>query len=460
MPPDSPTPPSRLDAATVAIYATGQFGWSLASYAVLNQLPYFYMPPTENGEAVFPPFIHQGPLWLGLTLLGLLAAGGRLFDAVSDPLIAAWSDRFRSRWGRRRPFLLAAALPFAVLSAAVFHPPSAAPAANALWLGVTLTLFYAAMTAYVVPYNALIAELGRTARERLTLSTAISFTWAAGFMTGSTVFALQGAWEDALGPTTAFQRVLGLFAAVSALAMLVPGLLLDENRLVARQADADPGLASARRVWSDRNFRWFAASDFLYWLAVTFIVSGMVYYVTELLGRDKAFATAFFAPIFLGSLLCYLPVSWWARRAGKRRVLMAGFATFAGAFALTAGLRPGLPAEGAWLAALGTLAAVSLAIFGILPNAVVGDLADAEARRTGRSVAGMYFAVRTLVMKAGTAAAMLVFNSFLAWGTGGVRATALAALGFCLAGALAFSRYREPGPSAGTALSGEGPGNP
>jgi GPH family glycoside/pentoside/hexuronide:cation symporter len=88
-------------------------------------------------------------------------------------------------------------------------------------------------------------------------------------------------------------------------------------------------------------------------------------------------------------------------------------------------------------------AAVALAIFGILPNAVVADLAQARQEREGVPVAGMYFALRTLVMKLGTSAAMLLFPSFLLWGTAGVRASALAALVFCAAGLLAFLRFRE-----------------
>jgi GPH family glycoside/pentoside/hexuronide:cation symporter len=301
-------------AGMMVLFATGQFGWSLASYGVLNLLAYFYMPPEEGGQALFPPMIFQGNVLAGLTLIGLIGASGRVFDAFTDPLIAQWSDRARSPLGRRRVFLLVAALPFAMLSAAVFLPPFAgAGPGNAIWLSISVALFYLAMTLYVVPYNALIAELGRTARERLHLATAVSVTWALGFAMGSQIYLVQDLFEAQMDPRSAFQRSILLFSGLAFLAMMIPALFLQENRYVQQIEDApvtaeDSAMKSLRRVWSDRNFRWFALSDFLYWLALTFIQMGIAYYVVELMGKEKAYASAFMVVVFGLSFLCYAPV--------------------------------------------------------------------------------------------------------------------------------------------------------
>lgn len=74
------------------LYALGQLGWSLASFAVGNLLVYFYMPP-EQGAPVFPSFVFQGAVLSVLTLIGLVSAGGRVLDGIVDPIIANWSDR-------------------------------------------------------------------------------------------------------------------------------------------------------------------------------------------------------------------------------------------------------------------------------------------------------------------------------------------------------------------------------
>ncbi len=441
-------------AGMIAIYAVGQFGWSLASYGVLNLLAYFYMPlKGEGAESLFPPFVFQGSVFAGLTLIGLIGASGRLFDAFTDPLLANWSDRTRSRLGRRRVFLLCSALPFALLSAAVFFPPAPAPGwLNSVWLACSITLFYLAMTAYVVPYNALIAELGHSAKERLNLATAISVTWALGFALGSQIYMVQDLFEQNMNSVQAFQWSIALFAGLGAMAMLVPALFLDEKRYTSAADDQSPSdsrasskglFAAFAQVWSNRNFRWFALSDFLYWLSLTFIQMGVAFYVVELMGRDKAYASVFMLIVFGLSFVFYAPVNWLASRWGKRRVLLAAFLLFGGAFALTASFRAD---NGASLMALGALqifAAFALASFGILPNAIVGDLAEEHRLREGQAVAGMYFAVRTLIMKAGTSAAMLIFPTFLLWEQGGTRASAIAAVLFCLLGFLAFLRYKE-----------------
>jgi Na+/melibiose symporter-like transporter len=85
--------------AVFLLYSLGQLGWSLTSFGVLNLLTYFYLPPQEGGEAIFPPYIFQGAILGALTLIGIIASGGRFFDAFTDPLIANLSDRSTSGLG-------------------------------------------------------------------------------------------------------------------------------------------------------------------------------------------------------------------------------------------------------------------------------------------------------------------------------------------------------------------------
>ena len=75
--------PTRLPLKVIWIYAMGQLGWSLASYGISSLLPYFYMPPETSGQSsIFPTFIPQTAIF-GITLLGLISGGGRLFDAFN-----------------------------------------------------------------------------------------------------------------------------------------------------------------------------------------------------------------------------------------------------------------------------------------------------------------------------------------------------------------------------------------
>jgi GPH family glycoside/pentoside/hexuronide:cation symporter len=124
-------------------FAIGQFGWSLLSALITNWLVYFYEPTTENIEAGQTLFIPQGRVILGIvTIIGGIAALGRIFDAITDPLIANMSDRSRNPKGRRIPFMKKIAIPFAAVTVLVFWAPvNGVSTINGIWLRVTLLMF-------------------------------------------------------------------------------------------------------------------------------------------------------------------------------------------------------------------------------------------------------------------------------------------------------------------------------
>lgn len=154
------------------MYALGQMGWALTSYAVGNLLVIFYASP-ESGDIQFQPFFSRGPILFGfLTVMGIIFAVGRIFDAVTDPVIAGLSDRGKFKIGRRRFFLIISIIPFTALSVLAFMPPvNGVSAINAVYVGYVGILFYLFMTMYVTPFFALLSEIGHNSGERLQLST-------------------------------------------------------------------------------------------------------------------------------------------------------------------------------------------------------------------------------------------------------------------------------------------------
>ncbi|MFN3705762.1 MAG: MFS transporter, partial [Thermoflexales bacterium] len=161
-------------------YAIGQLGWSTLVNIVGLMLVYFYVPPDDAG---IPFFINQVVLLGILNVVSLVAASGRLVDAITDPIIASLSDRLNHRLGRRIPFMLAGAFPSALFCMLMFTPPVGGISVwNMIWLVVIQALFYTALTAYVTPYFALLPELGHTSTRRLNLSTWISITYALGII--------------------------------------------------------------------------------------------------------------------------------------------------------------------------------------------------------------------------------------------------------------------------------------
>ena len=128
-------------------YAIGQLGWSIISGLIGSWLVYFYQPSqkaiTEEGMI---PLIPQGRVVLGiLTIIGLATAIGRIFDAVTDPLIGNWSDNCKHKLGRRIPFMKWSAIPLGLVFVLVFCAPiNAVSSINTIWL---FTIFLLHVTA-------------------------------------------------------------------------------------------------------------------------------------------------------------------------------------------------------------------------------------------------------------------------------------------------------------------------
>ncbi|MEG0756476.1 MAG: MFS transporter, partial [Oscillospiraceae bacterium] len=144
----------QVTSRTIAAFCVPQFAVGLFTAMLNNYLIYFYQPSAESG---LPTLITQGTVILGfLTVVGLLKAIGHVFDAVTDPLVASWSDKCKHPKGRRIPFMKWAAIPFGLSALLMFCVPQAAPGmVNNIWLAVCLWSYYLFYTLYMIPHNAL-----------------------------------------------------------------------------------------------------------------------------------------------------------------------------------------------------------------------------------------------------------------------------------------------------------------
>jgi GPH family glycoside/pentoside/hexuronide:cation symporter len=160
-----------------------------------------------------------------------------------------------------------------------------------------------------------------------------------------------------------------------------------------------------------------------------------------------------FAAMTFFSLLCYAPVNIFAKKMGKKKLIAFAFMFFSVTFLVTA-LAGILPIPGvAYGFIIAALAAVPMAILGILPQAVVADISEADKIETGESRQGMFYAARTFAFKMGQSLAMLLFTSIKTINSDvpsgesgyglGLRITAILATVLCLIGGLIFFRYNE-----------------
>ena len=429
------------------MFAIGQLGWAALAGVISNCLVYYYMPEDSLLSQGHTIFIAQSAVFFGmLTIIGGITALGRLFDAVTDPWIASLSDRCKHRLGRRIPFLRYAAIPFGVVTVLVFVSPiNGESPINAVFLAVMMLLFYLCMTCYCTPYNALIPELGRTQKLRINVSTYISATYFIGTALAYTVPTIASMLFPTFGVAGGYRIAIAGLAVVAVICMLVPAFGIDEHKYADTTPSESPAFNSLVKTFKNKEFQTFVASDILYWVAFTMFQTGLLFYVTELMGLDVAWSTILLVLMMVVAFILYIPVNFLAKRIGKKKLIVFAFSFFAVTFGITAlsGML-GVPLE-AWGILIAILASIPLAILGVLPQAVVADIADVDALDTGEARQGMFYAARTFAMKLGQAVSMLVFTGIIAMDIGDMkyRITAIAACAFCLLGALVFARYHE-----------------
>lgn len=425
-------------------FAIGQFGWSLLSGIITNWLVYYY---TDETAGIFGSHITTGPVFLSITLFGLITMVGRIFDAVTDPLIASWSDRSSYKGGRRIPFMKFIAIPFALVTCAVFFlPQTGSIVVNDILVFVTLMLFYLFMTIYCTPYNALISELGNDEKNRINVSTYISFTYILGLSISFLIPNVAGIFEASLGKENSIRVAIGIMSAIAAIAMILPGLLIKERDYIKSVPVKTDAFTSLFKSFSNPQFARFVASDVIYFFAVTLFQTGLPFYETKLMDVPDTFTFTLTVIMTVVSLCLYPVVNKFSLKMGKKKPIILGFFTYALVFFLASICGKGL----IWGIVIAVCAGIPMAILGILPQAVVADIAETDAYDSGEERSGMFFAARTFAMKMGQAISMLVFTSVVARFTSdagtnpfGYRLTAIIATVFCLIGAVLFFFYNE-----------------
>lgn len=440
----------KLSRGKVWCFAIGQFGWSILSALISSFLVAFYQPDPATQAAGQPIFIPQGLVIFGiLTILGAITWFGRIFDAVTDPWIASKSDRHRSKAGRRIPFMRMAALPFAVVTVLTFWSPIQGESwINAAFLFVMLTLFYLFMTMYCTPYNALIPELGTEQKTRMAISTVISFTFIAGMALAYMAPMIWGMLEGPLGSRVLAIRVTFTgMSLIGLICMFVPVFTIRETDYVTAQPSQSTAMQSLAATFRNKDFRIFVASDIVYFLGITMFQNAMLYFVTSLLKLPESMSTLYFVGMTALSVLFYPLVSTLTPKYGKKKLILIAFGIFTLAFAYTAALGTFLPLPAeiqGYILCL--LAAPAMAIFGILPQAVVADIAECDELETRENRSGMFYAARTFSMKMGQAVAMLLVTSLgtIRQDIGlGYRIIAIAAACVCVLGGVLFAMYNE-----------------
>ncbi len=378
-------------------WATGEVG--LACYAGISTI-YLLFYATE--------VLRIPPVWAGLALLV-----PRVWNVVADPLVGIVSDRTRTRFGRRRPYLLAGAIFWGICFAALFNlPRGQASALDILWFGAVFLLNNTGLSLYQVPYATMLAEISRDQHVRTRL---------AGYREivarGAILLTLaSGPWL--LGRYTSEARGFGIIGVVFGAAIVVSGLVAFFATTDGAEPDAairhDHGLrAQLATLAGNRPLAWLSAS-FLFVNVGDAVFSGaLVYYLTRILGESPS-AIGILYPVSSITGILVAPL-WWraANHLGKIPVCRAALALNAICCLLPFWITP---AHSALMYPFMLLYGLSNTGARLLPNAMAPDTADLDQARTGERREGAIFGIFVFVQQTGFAVGGFVLSLFLAAG--------------------------------------------
>ena len=414
-----------------------------------NYLIYFYQPTAASG---LPVLITQGYVFAGvLTVIGLIKALGHVIDAVSDPMVAALSDKSGCRDGRRIPFLRRYAVPFALCALLVFCSPFDAPLLNDIWLAVFIWAYYIFYTLYMIPHGALLPEMVRDEGLLMDSYTFHSLFFVTGSMVGYATPAIVSLIKGlGVSPISAWRLTFLAFTVIGVCLLFVPTLVIREKDYVSSVRPTAPLMESLRHAFSNRHFRVATLGQLFEGAGMSFFQACIMYYITELMGIPEEQSIIIMATSIVGSLALYPAINRWSKRRGKKLPVVAGCLVFAAAEFVICFVDI-FPRSMATAVAFALFVSFPFAVLNILPGSMMADVIRCDTVKTGVNQEGTFSAAKNFVTKLGVSIATMIVPSLVVVGAAagrsvgrrGLLLTAIVGGVFTLASAGVYLLYDE-----------------
>jgi glycoside/pentoside/hexuronide:cation symporter, GPH family len=399
-------------------------------------LIYFYAPPESAGRGAL----------LSLGTVSLLLFLGKLIEAFDDTLIGHWSDRTQSRLGRRLPFILGATPLWALFAFLIFVPPrDASGPAVAIWFFVTLQCFHMFATLSTGPYEALLPELARTSAARVRM---VGYRVSFGVLGAAIGLVGSGLLVERFG----FGVMAALMAGLALLGRYLGMASVWTQARASRPVATLPLRAALRATFSNRGFLLLLPSTMLFGAGLAMLVGLLPYYVHAVFGAEReGLWVALLTAVVIGAMAGSIPLfAALARRTSKQHAYRVAMLGAVGTLPLIAigGFLPGVPLLPQVLLVM-ALVGVPLAGVFLFPGALVADICDHDARRTGARREATFYGAREFAEKTAASLAPLLLALVLMLGNSsadplGIRLAGPLAASLVLGGYLIFRHYDLP----------------
>ena len=387
---------NRLPVKDQVLFAVGGLGENVTFQAVTAWLLFFWAGRGDPNNALIP-----------IGLLGILLGLGRFIEAFDDPLIGYLSDRTKSPWGRRFPYIFIGAPLLALSFFLLWLAPDQSPTiTNVIYFFLMLQFFFLTYTITSAPYEGILPEIAKTSQDRVSTS-----AWrvlfgvigaglglvGSGILIQSFGFATMGAVLGTIGFIAFWVTIFGI-----------------RKRLISSARTAQINFYQALlATLKNTQFLIFSAAFILFSLGLNLLTTLMPFYVVNLLKLAEG-QTALFMALVLGSMLLALPVQTrLSSRFGKKKVYAYSMLALGLLFPLlfAAGLTPFNPF---WQTAV-LVVLIGLALSGqfIFPNAILADVVDFDETKTGLRREAIYYGMQNTLQKFSFALSSIIFGTTL-----------------------------------------------
>jgi GPH family glycoside/pentoside/hexuronide:cation symporter len=422
-----------LSMREIILYNLAGLTFNLFDTILYAWLPYFYIPPADSNLTRYIP----------LAALGVILAGGRILDAVTDPLMGYLSDHTRSRWGRRKPYIFISNPILFISFILVWNPPVPGESlTNAVFLGAVLFFYYISYTGMLIPWFAVLPEMSPKNDERVKIASVGVAIGVLGALIGG---GLSGPLMGSFGMFR-MALMLGLVGLVAGQLTLYG---VHERHRLNPDEEPPPFLTVMREMFADRQVLSFSAMIMFVQLTYQLMLMNVPYLTPLILVRSEGDASILMGEVIL-STAASVPL--WYRLLGrypKRTLFRAIIVWMAAGFGLSFFIGK-LPFFSPFMQAMIVFPLVAVPIGGMFITVLglIADITDYDELKSGRRREAMYYGIYGIVRKTGWALCSLILvGVYSAFGYSaenptGVRAVWLVCGLSCVVGLAAFVPFR------------------
>ena len=396
------------------VYSAGNMGVGMLPAVVGSWAMYYYAPPPDDG--VLKPYVP-------LAIVGIVLFLGRLAEALLNPFIGYWSDKTRTRFGRRIPYMLAGTPVMVVAFVLMWFPP----VLHESWINAVYVAFLAMVThsmfaLVVAPYLSLLPELTPYNNERITVSAVMGVfeilgTLAAMAGAGVLISMYKGGIGGG-GPTgfNGFKLVGIIIGVLTFFFFYFTALFTKEKPYSEAKAVKFKFAESVVTTVRNPSFPPYLAIVVAIRLALDTVIVVIPYIVTTVMGGTEMEAAYMQMGIMVLAILLFPLVNFWSEKSGKKKVMIWGTLGFGIILPLVSTI-------GSWPVfsplvqgtILFLLASLPVAVISVLQRPMIADVIDYDEKLSGFRREALYNGMEGLFTRSASGLAWVVVSLLFAF---------------------------------------------